>query len=725
MDPPAPALGPDGQPLVTDEQIGRAISRGAESLTSQFTEGIFPGSNGYPTDGVDALVVYALLQAGQATHDSKLDPHSAFMKAALNQLKAMPVDPRFAVYSRALRANALALADRPEDKSELESLTRWLIQAQRQGAYTYNDHIDPQNFTWDNSNSQYGLLGVWAAAESGIQISGEYWQVVQQHWVLSQSPSGGWGYTPGSAERVSMTLAGLASLFVTQDYLDTTGASAAVGREPFSPSLQKGMKWFLANGYQGVSFDEGWPGYTLYGLERVGLASGFKFFGNHNWYPEFASQVVRESRPDGSWGSPISTSYALLFLARGRHPLIMNKLEFGGPWANRPRDLSNLARYIGQTLETQLNWQVVPIERDWKDWTDSSVLYLASHQPPRLSADDEDKLRQFVHAGGLLLTHADGDSPAFDAWATELGPRLFPGYKWETLPHDHPLFSTVLRVKANIEVHAISNGSRLLMVHLPHDISRYWQMRAESDHGDAFALGMDIFAYASGKSDLRNRLASSYIPPVDADPAAAIKLATVRIGNEPDPEPMAWPRFANVFQRQTGLGIKLMPTALDNLPNCGAPVAQMDGTVAFVPTAEQVAGVTKYVEDGGVLLIDPCGGPNEFLKACRENLLPRAFPGNDPVSLPSTHPILNSTADGMVQLNTLDVRDYVRSATPPLDRQVYILRSGKGAVIISALDLTSGLLAVRTWPLGGFSPDTSVHLVSNIVLWTWDGAHEQ
>ena len=48
----------------------------------------------------------------------------------------------------------------------------------------------------------------------------------------------------------------------------------------------------------------------------------------------------------------------------------MNKLRFDGYWANRPRDIANLARYASYTLERPINFQVVSMDHDWPDWTD-------------------------------------------------------------------------------------------------------------------------------------------------------------------------------------------------------------------------------------------------------------------------------------------------------------------------------------------------------------------
>ncbi len=193
-------------------------------------------------------------------------------------------------YARALRATALALYDRPQDHHVIKEDVDWLLRSQEHGAFTYNDefpHDTPFAF-WDNSNSQYGLLGVWSGAEVGIQVPPQFWRDVRKHWTTYQQKDGEWCYRADVTDPSrSMTLAGIASLFVAQDYLDAEDYGDQVGRPPFSPALEKALKW-LEDGDNSVialpPSSDFYTYYALYGLERTGLASGFKYYGSHDWY---------------------------------------------------------------------------------------------------------------------------------------------------------------------------------------------------------------------------------------------------------------------------------------------------------------------------------------------------------------------------------------------------------------------------------------------------------
>ena len=111
--------------------------------------------------------------------------------------------------------------------------------------------------------------------------------------------------------------------------------------------------------------------------------------------------MVDQQGRNGAWHDRVNTAFAVLFLSRGRHPILMNKLRYDGPWANRPRDLANLARFGTRELERPLNWQVVNLRRDYHDWLDSPILYVASHvrpnQPKAPPGGGTAQKREFSH----------------------------------------------------------------------------------------------------------------------------------------------------------------------------------------------------------------------------------------------------------------------------------------------------------------------------------------
>jgi len=63
-----------------------------------------------------------------------------------------------------------------------------------------------------------------------------------------------------------------------------------------------------------------------------------------------------------------------------------------------------------------------------------SIIYIASHQPPQLSDADCQKLKSFAENGGLLFTHADGDSPEFNKFVADLCKRIFPKLSLKLCP---------------------------------------------------------------------------------------------------------------------------------------------------------------------------------------------------------------------------------------------------------------------------------------------------
>jgi hypothetical protein len=732
---PHPPVKPDIPPVtgLTDAQTGRAISKAIDYLLPHFSGSTLSADYEHK-DGLDTLVVYALMQAELATRDKRLDIHGPFMINAIDAMKKYPMVTDYVTYARSLRATALALYDRPQDHATIREDVQWLLESQEHGAFTYNNEFARQsNFSfWDNSNSQYGLLGVWSGAEVGIQVPADFWRDVRAHWSKYQLSDGQWPYRADQNDPSrSMTLAGIASLFVAQDYLDAQEYGEQVGRPPFSPALDKALKWLETGGNSVIALGDDADFYTyyaLYGLERTGLASGFKYYGTQDWYRSRAADIIARQNANGSWGSGnegfdtmVDTSFALLFLARGRHPILMNKLRYDGDWANRPRDAANLARFASAELERPLNWQVVPLNHDWVDWTDSPILYMAGDKPPALSEDDKQKIKSYIENGGMLLTQADGGETDFSQFVEDLGKQLFPQYHWIDLPADHVLFSVSYRVTDRPPMRAITNGSRILMLHWPSDLTRYWQLRQDRIHRPIFELGVNLALYAAGKSELKNRLESDTLEMPPGTPLATLNVARVTYDGNWNPEPQAWQRGRRWLRQQTSLDVDLQETPAEHLDASKTPLAHLVGTGKIKLSEAQVQSIKRYVESGGVLVIEPCGMPDDFLQSIHDELLLHLDPAAHLDAVADSSPMVTASGNGMVDISHPEVRQFVRSYTDVTDWRPMTMTLGSGRIIELPLDMSSGMLGVDAWGIAGYQPDYALQLMKNIVLWTWDG----
>jgi hypothetical protein len=797
---PAPRVVPADPTVLTDEMIEAAIKKGAAHLLKQFDKDqhvagvkeLLKEGNDSHAGGLDALAVYALMQAGLSVDDAKLNEQLSFkgepMQAKIRAMMKFNLDKGHqSTYAYGLRSTALALflnhtpefdpkaekgsalaAFKREVRDRLKDDAAWGVMATIDGSYSYvknakttpktvkelldyyeklrkdlaaNKDLPVAKGGYDNSNCQYGLLGVWSAADAEVEVPTLYWYLVANHWMKKQEGNGMWSYSDGKegAPTINMTCAGLASMLVTHEYIEPVVLQGHVGREPYNVPIKKGLNWF-ETGNNGVNVN---GGYGTYGVERVGLASGFKFFGQHDWYRELSLRLIKAQKPDGGWNDVVNTSYYLLFLARGRHPIVMNKLRFDGDpksnpgyWANRPRDAANLTRSVGKMLEKPLNWQVINVSTPWTEWLDAPILTLSSHQPFKFNPQEMDKIRNYVEAGGILYTQADGASPTFDKFAHNLAVELFKK-ELVPVPADHPIFSLadgVYKIQPPPPLKMVTNGSRILMLHSSVDAARYWQSRDDKGKGKPyFQLGVNLFIYASGKTgELRNRLETLNVAAVpDKVPAiATVPVARLSYSGAWDPEPGAWRRFANWFQWQTSYKMTPSEVRLDDLKpfdlaRKGDPLnfrfATLTGTVKQNWQPQQIAAVKAYVESGGVLLVDVTGGANAFDQSAQQ-LIQQAFPGTAMQQVPQNHPLVAGTAPGTENITRRQLRKVVIEKLGRAHGQLMMLTAGNGAVIFSPLDVTSGLLGTNTGGIIGYESSYAMKLMKNAVIWSMDGA---
>jgi hypothetical protein len=143
----------------------------------------------------------------------------------------------------------------------------------------------------------------------------------------------------------------------------------------------------------------------------------------------------------------------------------------------------------------------------------------------------------------------------------------------------------------------------------------------------------------------------------------------------------------------------------------------MTGVARYVLSEAEIAALRRYVEDGGVLLIDACGGSSDFDQSMQATLR-QAFPQAQLRALPVDHPVLSGKGNLMDMLPKSQFRPNTHGADLP----VQILSSGKGHVIYSTLDLTSGLLGTNTWGIRGYQPAYAQSFIRNVVLWAAESA---
>jgi len=175
-----------------------------------------------------------------------------------------------------------------------------------------------------NSTSQMALLGVWACNQAGREVPMVFWKEAENAWKAHQMDDGGWSYiykAQASTAGEDVDDAGrVATLFIAQDYVHLTDGSTA--KETCSTIGWSRDQVDLRPHRGGVS-----GGYVLYGMERVRWPAGTNSSATTTGIKSGA-QRWWGTAADGSWARFRRPAFAVIFLSRGRAPVILNKFEY-------------------------------------------------------------------------------------------------------------------------------------------------------------------------------------------------------------------------------------------------------------------------------------------------------------------------------------------------------------------------------------------------------------
>jgi len=636
------------------DRVRKSIDRGV-----QYLRDMERGKSNWELDaearaehgGRTALAMLALINCGVPMEDP-------MMKRGLDWLREIKPERTYTV---GLQTMVFCLARQPQDKDRIQRNVDWLTKAKAKDGWTYTDKA---NFgAADNSCTQYALLGLHEALLAGAKVEKRLLEEVRDFYIRTQvRGDGGWTYRGGGFTTMTMTTAGLCNLLISGMDLQTgkqrlkdDGSADLCGVYDENKPVADALKW-IGNNFPGrLTMDRAraafqHPYYALYGVERAGRLTGQRFIGGHDWYRLGCEMLVDSQLADGRWDGEgrqldhwpiVATSFSLLFLSKGRTPVLLTKMAYGrgDDWNNKRSDCKNLVEFSSKEIfkGMPMAWQIFDARgraaeneeeiRDLAaDLLQSPVTFFNGHlRAP--SGKDRQVLKEYLSNGGFVFAEACCGRPEFDADFRAMCKEMFPDNPLVPLPDSHPVWIASGQFPVpptEFPLWGIQQGCKTILMYSPKPISGYWEANQNNlGRGKtAFQLGANIIAYATGLEAPKPRLTEVEIPRGDLRSTIRrgfLRVAQIKHDGDWQPAPRAMVNLMTEIQKG-GMDVSLetipIPVASENIVDF--KFLYMHGRGKFEYKKEQLNQLRFNLENGGLLLADACCGSKAFDASFRQ-----------------------------------------------------------------------------------------------------------
>ena len=742
---------------IDTKAVQRSISRGIAYLRKSQNERGGWEEYGGQSCGLSALCTLALLNASVSREDPDI-------VRAMRYLRSF--EPK-ATYSVALQTLVFcqlgSAGDLPRIRKNVERLVKGQKVAgveDRIGSWDYGSHRG----AGDPSNSQFALLALGAAQDRGIKIDPGVFQRAHRYWVDRQQANGGWAYGRGRRTSGSMTCAGIASVIISGSRLDSDAAGNQIqccgGSTTDELAIENGVQWLGRNFNLEVN-----PGgdsltkfYYLYALERVGRLSGRRFMGEHDWYREGADYLVGiQDEFQGFWSnvgamesSNVATSFALLFLSKGKRQVVAGRLKYGSPdaearWNQHADGLRQLVRHVERDWGRDLTWQTIDANTaSLEDLLQAPVLVMSGTEVFQLPAELSKRLKEYVDQGGCILFEAEGgdgcgDASGFERSVNQLCQSWFEGAGLERLPPGHPIWSAQHAVDPTLIgpefwVYGVQACCRTAVFYVPQSLSCRWEygdLLFHRDRGEkqlrqqvqaGIQIGENLIAYATGR-ELKDKLEQRTILEAGQEVDTArdvIQVAMLSLDAGGREARRALPNATALIAARVPISLTApaQPVGLDSRQLNDVPFLWIHGRTDFSWDEAQRQVLRDYVQNGGIILASAICGSQAFSDAFRREMA-KTLPQSPLQAMPANHPALRAT--GGFDLRSVTIR------TPAKGGQQGSRRTGQpdlefavvdelAAVFFSPLDLSCALESPNSVQCPGYNTEDAAKIVANLVL---------
>jgi hypothetical protein len=406
-------------------------------------------------------------------------------------------------------------------------------------------------------------------------------------------------------------------------------------------------------------------------------------------------------------------------------------------WNLCPTDTEKLVRHA-RSIDLSYHWQNTNLNDFHFDPKKLPALLFSGVRTLKLSDAHIQALREYVLNGGMVICDSIAGSPFFYDSVKTIFLQAFPESRYRTIPADHPLYHIMVDIdKVGYQgkkgstpfLEGIYIGSRIGVLVSQFGLGCGWNGSTERLKGlsqaayyqvdSANQIGINLAAYIVGYAEvgLTEGRPEMFGLADQKRPTDEFVFAQIKHDGLWNVHPGAAAALLMKLRRYTSVRVNLKRTvvnlAQDDLTPY--PFLYLTGLDDFSFSAGQMSSLRRYLDQGGVLLINNGLGLGTFDTAARR-MLGTLLPG---VTLQRIEPD-SDLYTSLFDVTKVRYSPSVTKTKPELNQQPYLLgarMAGELRVIYSPYDLEAGWLEVYYPLMRGYQALSAQRLGMNTIMY--------